>query len=232
MIEVRNLSRRFFHGTVISGVSFLVPDRCSVAILGASGSGKTTLLRLIAGLDTPDSGEILIDGVIASTPKGVVPPHRRNIGFVFQSPALWPHMTVEENILFALGNYGDGDSRDRLNNVLEQVSLLHLRHRYPHQISGGEARRVALARAIAPEPRCLLLDEPLTNLDTDLKEEMLALIGYTAEACGSSMIYVTHDLAEAERLADTILRLESGCIVPFYEGGSRLRANNLHQNGC
>jgi len=199
---------------ILDQVSLEVFPRDSVAILGPSGSGKTTLLRLIAGLEVPDGGQIFIDGRLVSSPEWTLAPDRRGIGFVFQAPALWPHMTVAQNILFGLQGLPREEARLRLEELLARTSLSGLADRYPHQISGGEARRVSLARALAPRPRCLLLDEPLTNLDPELKEEMLCLIEESLEESGICSIYVTHDADEAERISERILTLKGGSLSP------------------
>jgi iron(III) transport system ATP-binding protein len=200
--------------TILNQVILEVPPTESVAIIGPSGSGKTTLLRLIAGLEMPDRGQIFIDGKLMSCPEWTLAPDKRGIGFVFQAPALWPHMTVAQNILFGLQGLTKKVARLRLEELLARTSLSGLADRYPHQISGGEARRVALARALAPRPRCLLLDEPLTNLDPELKEDMLCLIEESIWESRICSIYVTHDADEAERISERILTLKGGSLSP------------------
>jgi len=197
----------------VDNVSFVIPDRARVAILGPSGSGKTTLLRLIAGLEIPDAGKIIIDGRMVNDPFLLVPPSERGVGFVFQAPALWPHMTVAGNILFALYDCTPASAQERLSDLLDRMSITHLRNRYPDQISGGEARRVALARALAHRPSILLFDEPLTNLDDDLRVDLLALIAESVKDSGASMLFVTHNAAEATSIADTTLRCKNGQIA-------------------
>jgi len=210
MIEARLLSRRFGAKAVLHQVSFSLCAAESVAVLGPSGCGKTTLLRLLAGLDRPDEGEVHIDGRLASASGYVLPPHLRGIGFVFQSAALWPHMTVAGNILFGLADLPARVARQRLAEVVEQTALSGLEQRLPGDLSGGEARRVALARALAPRPRYLLLDEPLTSLDSDLKRELLALVCAVRRESGAGMIYVTHDREEADAVADRTMLLRDG----------------------
>jgi iron(III) transport system ATP-binding protein len=184
-----------------------------LVILGPSGSGKTTLLRLIAGLESPDEGEIYFNGLLASKPGWVLLPHQRNIGFVFQSSALWPHMTVAQNILFGLNGLKKNETRERLKELLDMAHLKGLGQRYPDELSGGEARRVAIARCLAPQPRYLLMDEPLINLDPDLKEKMLSLIEETTRQTKAFLIYVTHDPEEATKLSGRILILRSGRVI-------------------
>jgi len=179
---------------------------------GLHFSGHPAAGRPIAGLEIPDAGTISMDGRLVSSPDCMVPPSGRSIGFVFQSPALWPHMTVADNIRFALENLPHGEQEQRVESLMERMLILPLADRYPDQISGGEARRVALARALAPRPATLLLDEPLTNLDRPLREDLLMLILESVQESGSSMVYVTHDEYEAEMIAGTTIRFENGTI--------------------
>jgi iron(III) transport system ATP-binding protein len=212
MIELRDISKTFGSHRAVDRVSLTIPDHARVVILGPSGSGKTTLLRLIAGLEIPDTGTITMDGRLVSSPGTMVPPSERSIGFVFQSGALWPHMTVADNIRFALGDLTPGEQQQRTRSLLERMGILPLSARYPDQISGGEARRVALARALAPRPSTLLFDEPLTNLDRTLREDLLQLIIESVRESGSRMLYVTHDEYEAEKMNGTIIRFDNGTI--------------------
>jgi iron(III) transport system ATP-binding protein len=212
MIEIEDISKTFDSHLAVDRVSLAVPDHALVALLGPSGSGKTTLLRLIAGLEIPDSGTISLDGRLVSSHDCMIPPSERSIGFVFQSGALWPHMTVEENIRFALSDLPPAEQLQRCRVLMERTGIAGLSDRYPGQVSGGEARRVALARALAPRPSILLFDEPLTNLDRPLREDLLHLILESVKEAGSSMLYVTHDEYEAEKIADTIIRFDRGTI--------------------
>ncbi|MBN2224827.1 MAG: ATP-binding cassette domain-containing protein [Deltaproteobacteria bacterium] len=213
MISVSNITKRFGAVTVLDNVSFAVGDCGSCVISGASGSGKTTLLRLIAGLDLPDEGEISLGGLPVSTPGGAVAPHLRHIGFVFQSPALWPHMTVAEHVSFGLTGLNKRETGRRVRRVLADADLTHLAGRYPSRLSGGEKRRVALARAVAARPRHLLMDEPLANLDPELKERLLRFILKTHRQTGACLVYVTHDEAEAQAVAQQHLVLRAGRVV-------------------
>ncbi len=207
-IEIRQLSKAFGSVAVLNGFSLEVAVGERIAVLGPSGCGKTTLLRLIAGLEMPDAGEIALDGKLVSVPGWVLPPHLRNVGVVFQSPALWPHMTVMGNILFGLSRLNKSVARRRAGDLLTALALDGLAERYPHQISGGEARRVALARALAPHPALLLLDEPLTNLNPELKEMALAVLEDHLERYKPTLVYVTHDHAEAHRISQRIVTLD------------------------
>ena len=212
MIVLEDVCKSFGDHAAVDHVSLEIPDHARVAILGPSGSGKTTLLRLIAGLEMPDDGTISVDGRIVSSPDVFVPPSERRIGFVFQSPALWPHMTIAGNILFAIDTLPEEEQQHRLSSLLDRMGIPHICDRYPDQISGGEARRVALARALAPRPETLLFDEPLTNLDRPLREDLLRLIAESALSDGSIMLYVTHDEDEAAAVANTIIRIDTGRI--------------------
>jgi iron(III) transport system ATP-binding protein len=212
MIELKDISKTFDSYKAVDRVSFTIPDHAQVVLLGPSGSGKTTLLRLIAGLEIPDTGTITMDGRLMSSPSTMVPPSERSIGFVFQSGALWPHMTVADNIRFAIGDLMPAEQQQRTRALMERMGILPLAGRYPDQISGGEARRVALARALAPRPATLLFDEPLTNLDRTLREDLLLLIIESVREAGSRMLYVTHDEYEAEKIDGTIIRFDKGTI--------------------
>jgi iron(III) transport system ATP-binding protein len=212
MIDLVNVSKTFGSHRAVDCVSLRIGDHEQVALLGPSGSGKTTLLRLIAGLEIPDCGTITMDGRLVSSRDCMVPPSERSIGFVFQSASLWPHMTVADNIRFALGGIPLPEQLERTKSLMERMGILPLAGRYPDQISGGEARRVALARALAPRPATLLFDEPLTNLDRPLRVDLLRLILESVQEAGSSMVYVTHDEYEAETIAATIIRFDHGTI--------------------
>jgi iron(III) transport system ATP-binding protein len=207
MIEARNLAKSYGGAPVLAGTSFRAEPGEPLVVFGPSGCGKTTLLRIVAGLELPDRGEILIDGAPASRPGWGTPPRARDIGYAFQSGALWPHLTVGQNILFGLGARPKAEAARRLADVLDLVLLAGFEDRYPAELSGGEARRVGLARALAPEPRHLLLDEPLTSLDADLKERILPEVLRAVRNNGSVLLYVTHDEAEADRVSGRVLRL-------------------------
>jgi iron(III) transport system ATP-binding protein len=213
MIDVRAVGKRFGRVDALLEVSFQLETGRTAVLVGPSGSGKTTLLRLVAGLELPDAGEVLLAGSPASRPGWGIPPHDRGIGFVFQTPSLWPHLTVRGNVALALGRLARAERRLRVEQTLAQSSLGDLADRYPDELSGGEARRVALARALAPEPRILLLDEPLTNLDGPGRDQLLDLVLAAVQASGATLLYVTHRLEEAERLGGTPLRLDAGRLV-------------------
>lgn len=201
MIQAKNLVKRFGEVIAVNDVSIDLGEGHSVTVFGPSGSGKTTLLRLIAGLTLPDAGQVIIDDTLMSEPGRAIPPHKRGIGFVFQTSALWPHMTVSENILFGLHGLTKREAHERLLEMISRTDLEGLEGRYPAELSGGESRRVSLARALAPKPRILLLDEPLTNVDPDLKSGLLDLVKKTVMKERITLLYVTHDRAEAEEIA-------------------------------
>jgi len=210
ILDVREVKKNYGNIEAVKQASFALRANSRLIIKGPSGGGKTTLLRLLAGLEVPDEGQIYINGCLASSNDFTLAPNLRKMGFVFQSPALWPHLTVRSNILFGLGGLPKEKRQARLDELLEAIELPDYKDRYPDQLSGGEARRVALARSLAPEPPCMLMDEPLTSLDDSLKEKMLVLIGNEATRTGSALVYVTHDRQEASALGGAILNMKDG----------------------
>lgn len=207
MIELRGVSLCKGKRQIMSSLDLHVRAREAVAISGASGSGKTTLLRLIAGLESPDDGEVRLAGQAVGADK---PPYRRNIGFLFQTSALWPHLSVAGNILFGLEPFPRAWRDERLRYLLARIELDGFAARAPATLSGGEARRVALARALAPQRAILLLDEPTSNLNPQLRERMLALIDDERQSRGMTILLATHEALEAERLANRHLTLDGG----------------------
>lgn len=213
MILINHVTKYFGNVRAVEDVSLQVRTLDPLVILGHSGSGKSTLLRLIAGLEMPDTGEIHINGSLASRPGWTLPPHERHMGFVFQTPALWPHMTVARNITFGMNGLAKEQIRCRLRGLLEDFDLQGLEERYPDELSGGEARRVAIARCLAPNPGYLLMDEPLTNLDRELKRKALSRIARAARETRAFLVYVTHDPEEALQLSPRAIFLNSGRIA-------------------
>ncbi|MCB2095075.1 MAG: ABC transporter ATP-binding protein [Rhodobacteraceae bacterium] len=211
-LEVQNLVRRFDGLTVVRDVSLRVPAGQVTCLLGPSGCGKSTTLRMIAGVDIQDSGRILVDGNLVCDTVFRVPPERRSIGLMFQDFALFPHLSVAENIAFGLKGRGEGGKR-RVGELLERVSLAGFGKKYPHELSGGEQQRVALMRALAPSPRILLMDEPFSGLDERLRDgirdDTLALL----KDEGTAVLLVTHEPHEAMRMADEIALMRDGRIV-------------------
>lgn len=183
-----------------------------LVLLGPSGSGKTTTLRLIAGLELPERGEIKIRGVSAAGRGRAIPPEARRVGMVFQDYALFPHMTVNDNIRFALHATPKHEQMERINEALRLVGLTGLGERLPHQLSGGQQQRVALARALAPQPPVILLDEPFSNLDTALRDHVRSELRAILRNAQTSAIIVTHDQAEALAIADRIALLHEGVL--------------------
>jgi len=215
-VQVSNVLKRFGTFEAVRDVSFAVPEGSFTTLLGASGSGKSTTLRLLAGLESPDAGEIRLgDRVVSShSPYVFVPPNKRRLGFVFQSYALWPHMSVFEQVAYPLRVRGQRKHlRDRVNKALDVVGLGELGQRYPAELSGGQQQRVALARAIVYEPQVLLLDEPLSNLDAELREHLRKELQLLHRRLGITMVYVTHDQVEALSLSDHIIVMHEGGIV-------------------
>ncbi len=214
---VRDLVKRFGSIVAVNGVSFNVEPGEALALLGPSGCGKTTVLRLIAGLEMPDEGEIIIgERVVFSKSKRIyIPPNKRNIGMVFQSYALWPHMTVYKNIAYPLEirRWSRSDIDKRVKELLEMLGLSGLENRYPSQLSGGQQQRVALARAIAYPVDLLLLDEPLSNVDAKLRESLRIELRNLQRNLKITMIYVTHDRLEAFTIADRVGIMSHGKLV-------------------
>ncbi|TVQ28277.1 MAG: ABC transporter ATP-binding protein [Spirochaetaceae bacterium] len=210
-IEIDRVSKAYDGPLVVDSLSLCVPSGTVFGLLGPSGCGKTTTLRMIAGLLQPDSGDIRFDGVSVLA----VPPERRAIGMVFQQHLLFPHMNVEQNVSFGLRMQGvrPAASRSRVDEALDLVRLGGTQRRYPAQLSGGQQQRVALARAVVTNPAVLLLDEPLSNLDTRLREEMRALIRSVQRRLGITTIVVTHDQGEAMELSDQMAVMFDGAIA-------------------
>lgn len=210
MLEITNITKFYEGQPLLQGVSFAVRPGETICLLGASGSGKSTLLRLLAGLETPDSGEVIWDGVSLAG----IPAHRRQFGLMFQDYALFPHLDVFENVAFGLRMQGRAENTivERVASVLELVRMETFARRRVAELSGGEQQRVALARALAPNPRLLMLDEPLGALDRALKESLLDELRGILKQAGIPAMYVTHDQREAFAVADTILLLYEGRI--------------------
>src|SRR5271167_4486935 len=209
-LTISGLTKRFGEVTAVDDLSLEIAEGELVSLLGPSGCGKTTTLRSIAGFVQPDAGAILFDGIDITS----FAPERRNIGMVFQNYALFPHMTVRENLLFGLEmrRIGRKEMAERIGKVLDIVQLAGLEDRYPRQLSGGQQQRVALARGLVIEPRVLLLDEPLANLDAKLRQEMRFFIRSLQKRVGITTVYVTHDQAEAMVISDRIVVMFDGRI--------------------
>jgi iron(III) transport system ATP-binding protein len=217
-IVVEQVSKEYPGGSVaLREVSLRVEPGTFVVLLGPSGSGKTTLLRCLAGIERLTSGRIAIGGTTVGSEQVHVPPDRRNLSMVFQDYALWPHLRVRENVAFALrrSKLAKPDARARTQAMLDRVGLGALAERYPNELSGGEQQRVALARALVAGTGLILCDEPLSNLDADLRERMRVEISALVRESGATAIYITHDQAEAFALADQVGVLQKGRLIQF-----------------
>ncbi|MEK3881947.1 ABC transporter ATP-binding protein [Paenibacillus sp. PL2-23] len=190
---------------VLSRFSLSLEQGETIGLLGGSGSGKSTLLRLIAGFENPKSGEIAINGRTMAGGYQFVQPERRNVGMVFQDYALFPHMTVAQNISFGLHGKSRHERASRVTEMLELVKLAGYGNRYPHELSGGQQQRVAFARALAPKPQLLLMDEPFSNLDAELKGSIRLELRALLLSAGMTSILVTHDIEDAEVVCDRIV---------------------------
>jgi iron(III) transport system ATP-binding protein len=210
-VEVTGVTRRFGATEVLRGIDLHIQPRHVCALLGPSGSGKTTLLRVIAGLEVPDSGTVAIDDRVLVGPGTFVPPERRRVGMVFQDWALFPHLSVADNVAFGLPR---GERKGaRVTAALEMVGLADLAARMPGTLSGGQQQRVALARALAPQPSVLLLDEPFSNLDAAMRVKVRTDVHQLLVDAGITAIFVTHDQEEAFVLGDTVAVMRDGGIV-------------------
>ena len=213
-LELRNVVQRYatpdgFH-TVVDGISLTVSPGAIGCLLGPSGCGKTTLLRCIAGFEEIAAGEIRLAGETVSSPGAHLAPEKRRIGMVFQDYALFPHLTVAANVAFGLGHLPRGERAPRVEEMLRLVGLTGQGAKYPHELSGGQQQRVALARALAPRPRLVLLDEPFSNLDTELRERLSLEVRDILKQSGTTAILVTHDQHEAFAMADEVGVMHGG----------------------
>ncbi|WP_226529231.1 ABC transporter ATP-binding protein [Metabacillus niabensis] len=216
--QIKNVEKSFGSFRALQQINLDINEGEFVAILGPSGCGKTTLLRLLAGFDSPTLGEVLMKNQVVANETSFLPPEKRNIGMVFQSFALWPHMNVRDHIRFPLKHHQflSEDLKKgidfRVDEVLKMVDMHHLGERMPSELSGGQKQRVALARAIAPKPALLLMDEPLSSLDAELRMSMRKEIQQLHHLTGASIVYVTHDQSEALAMADKIVVMNKGKI--------------------
>ena len=214
LVHLEHVTKRFGadRPPATDGLSFTVESGRILALLGPSGCGKTTTLRLIAGFETPDQGRIAIAGrTVADADRGIhVEPEARGVGVVFQDYALFPHLTIAQNVGFGLERTSRSERRARVAQVLDLVSLTDFAERYPHELSGGQQQRVAVARALAPAPTLILLDEPFSNLDADLRAQMRDEVEKILRATGTTAIFVTHDQEEAFTIADQVGVLDQG----------------------
>ncbi len=213
-LSLQGLTKAYGRNRVVDNIDLTLAEGEFVSLLGPSGCGKTTTLRMIAGFVDPNEGTISLDGEVVSAPGSVLPPERRQMSMIFQSYAVWPNMTVAENVAFGLKlrKLAGHEVRRRVAEILEVVQMGHLAGRYPAELSGGQQQRVALARAIVVKPAVLLLDEPLSNLDANLREEMRFEIRRLHDEFRITTVYVTHDQAEAMATSDRIAVMNGGRI--------------------
>ncbi|HEY5455778.1 MAG TPA: ABC transporter ATP-binding protein [Acidothermaceae bacterium] len=214
-VQVAGAVKRYGAATALAGVDLLIAPGTFLVLLGRSGSGKSTLARALAGVERLDEGEIRLGDALVSAGRRHLPPERRNLAMVFQDYALWPHLTALGNVAYALRrrHLGAVEEARRANDALERVGLVGLAARYPHELSGGEQQRVALARAVVARPGLLIFDEPLSNLDADLRERLRVEIATLTRESGATAVYITHDQSEAFALADMIAVLDRGSLV-------------------
>jgi iron(III) transport system ATP-binding protein len=214
MIQTVNLTKKYASVAAVKDVSLDLLSGEILSILGPSGCGKTTLLRLIAGLERPDEGRILIHGTEVSSLKKMVAPSKRGLSMIFQELALWPHMTVSGNIKFVMekGNSTKDMLKEEIRGILKKVDLIGYEQRYPHELSGGEKQRLGIARALASRPLFLLMDEPFSNLDPLLKEDLQNVVISLKEDQQIGILYVTHHIDEALAMADRMAIMNQGTI--------------------
>jgi iron(III) transport system ATP-binding protein len=213
IVEIENVTKAYNKTPVIREMSLDIGKGERVVILGPSGCGKTTLLRMIAGFIYPDKGKLIIEGkTVADNGKNIIEPEGRPVGMVFQDLALWPHMTSYKNIEFGLKakKVAKAEIRERINTIFEKVQMVRFKNAYPGDLSGGQQQRIALARALVTCPKILLMDEPLSSLDTDLRRVLMREILRLQEELAITMIYVTHDREEAFSLATRIVVMKEG----------------------
>ena len=218
-IILKNVAKRFGKFVAVENLNLNIPSNSFITLLGPSGCGKTTTLRMIAGLETPTEGCISIDGkVVFDADQGInLPPNKRDVGFLFQNYALWPHMTVYQNIAFGLENlkWDKNKIKDRVGELLKMLKIEQFEKRYPSELSGGQQQRVAIARTLAPGPKVLFMDEPLSNLDAKLRMEMRTELKRLHRDTDSTFVYVTHDQLEAMTLSTKVCIMETGVLQQY-----------------
>jgi len=209
-LRISQLSKNFGAVKALQKLDLQLEKGKTLAILGGSGSGKSTLLRLITGFELPDQGSIQLQEEALVSPQHFVKPEKRKLGLVFQNYALFPHMTVENNVLFGLHALSKGEAQKRLSEMLDLTDVAELKKRYPHELSGGQQQRVSLARALGPKPDLLLMDEPFSNLDEALKSSVRQGLKEVLQQENMTSILVSHDVRDAMHLADSVLILHQG----------------------
>ena len=212
VVELTEATKRFGDILAVEQATFSLQPGEILSVLGPSGCGKTTVLRLIAGFEPPDAGQILLGGTVVADSSTYVPPERRQVGLVFQEYALFPHLTVGQNVAFGLQRLSKGEREVKLTRAMNLVRLAGLESRYPHELSGGQQQRVALARTLAPQPVTVLLDEPFSNIDASLRAEMRIEVETILRDSEISTVFVTHDREEAFAMADRVAVMHDGRI--------------------
>ncbi len=212
-VRLENVTRCFGITAAVRDLSLHIRRGDAVSLVGHSGCGKSTLLRMIAGVEIPESGRIFLEGREVASSANFVEPEARGVGFVFQDYALFPHLTVRDNILFGLKRHPKGEAAAQAEEMISKVGIEHLTHRYPHTLSGGEQQRVALARALAPRPSIVLMDEPFSNLDQGLRGKVRSDTLNLLRTLGTTVIIVTHDPQEALSVGDQVVLMRAGEIV-------------------
>ena len=210
-LKVKNVNLSFNNNEILKELNLTIDQGNFVAITGASGSGKTSLLRVICGLESPNQGEIILDNSLLLNKEIFIPTEKINIGLVIQEKVLFPHLNARQNIEFGISS--KTDKQNLSNEIMEKLNIKQLAEKYPHELSGGESQRVALARSIVMKPKLLMLDEPFTGLDKDLKMKIYPKIKSILQASKITALMVTHDLNEVKALADKCFNLESGKLV-------------------
>jgi len=215
ILSIQNITKTFDNGKVVAlnNVSFDLKTGNVLAVVGESGSGKTTLIRIIAGLEVLDVGSVSLRDTVVISENIFVAPEKRRVGMVFQDYALFPHMTVFKNIAYGLSK--SDDKKQRVQEVLDLVGLPDVAKRYPHELSGGQQQRIALARALAPKPELLILDEPFSNLDALLRAQIREEISSIVRKTNTTAIFVTHDIKDALAISDEIMVLQNGDIMQY-----------------
>ena len=224
LLEVNNIQCSYGDSTIVDNLSFHMQEGCIACLLGYSGCGKTTALRAIAGFQSIEKGEIRLNNQLISTPDSMVPPEKRGLGMVFQDYALFPHISVGQNIGFGLHKKTAQQREEIIQAQLSLVRMEGYEKRYPHELSGGQQQRVALARALAPKPKLLLLDEPFSNLDADMRQRLVSEVREILKSQGITTLFVTHDQNEAFAMSDQIGVMDMGNIKQWDT------AHNLYQH--
>jgi len=213
ILNINDLTVNLQGKTILSDVQLTLSEGDILGLVGPSGCGKTTLLNTIAGFIEQEQGQIVIANILTITPENIIAPQHRNVGMIFQDYALFPHLTVEQNICFGIDKLVKAEQQSRLNKLVKLLELTNLEQRFPHQLSGGQQQRVAIARALAPQPKLLLLDEPFSNIDARLRNELMRSMRHLLKSLNITAIFVTHNKDEVFTFADKISVMHQGSIL-------------------